>query len=123
MQNPSPKRRIRCATWNIFVFQIIFPLFAPLGDILFVVALIRGDYSLIFYSYLFFTLLDVAGSIFAFVLQRAPMKLLLFVLFQRFFYRQFLYVTIFRAILAILRGRRYGWNKLQRTGTVLALST
>ena len=108
---------------NIFVFQIIFPLFAPLGDILFVVALIRGDYSLIFYSYLFFTLLDVAGSIFAFVLQRAPMKLLLFVLFQRFFYRQFLYVTIFRAILAILRGRRYGWNKLQRTGTVLALST
>ncbi len=105
---------------NIFLFQIVFPLVAPLGDILFVVALLRGDFSLIFYSYAVFTILDTVGSIFAFVLERNPKRLLLFVLIQRFFYRQFLYVTIFRAILAILRGRRYGWNKLKRTGTVLA---
>lgn len=108
---------------NIFIFQIIFPLLAPLGDILFVVALVRGDFSLIFYSYIFFTLLDVVGSVFAFVLEHKPKRLMLFVLIQRFFYRQFLYITILRAILAILRGRRYGWNKLKRTGTVLATGT
>jgi cellulose synthase/poly-beta-1,6-N-acetylglucosamine synthase-like glycosyltransferase/spore germination protein YaaH/peptidoglycan/xylan/chitin deacetylase (PgdA/CDA1 family) len=103
---------------NIFVFQILFPLLAPIGDFVFILAIINGDMMNIVYSYLFFTLLDIIGSIFAFVLEHKPKRLMLFALVQRFFYRQFLYVTIIRAIIAMLRGRRYGWNKLQRTGTV-----
>ena len=103
---------------NIFVFQILFPLLAPIGDLVFILAVINGDWNNILYGYLFFTLLDIIGSIFAFILEHKPKRLMLFALIQRFFYRQFLYVTIIRAIIAMLRGRRYGWNKLQRTGTV-----
>lgn len=103
---------------NIFIFQIIFPLLAPIGDIVFLLTILKGDFGVIFYSYVFFTLMDVIGSVFAFVLEKKPKRLMLFVLIQRFFYRQFLYVTIIRAILAMLQGRRYGWNKLQRTGSV-----
>ncbi|MDD2786347.1 MAG: glycosyltransferase [Patescibacteria group bacterium] len=106
---------------NIFIFQIIFPLLAPIGDAVFILSLIRGDFSVLFWSYIFFTIMDVIGSMFAFLLEHKPKRLMLFVLIQRFYYRQFMYVTIIRAIIAMLRGRRYGWNKLQRTGTVAAV--
>ena len=104
---------------NIFIFQIIFPLLAPLGDIVLIVVLLRGQFLMAFYSYILLTLLEAVGSFFAFFLERKSNRSILFILFiQRFFYRQFLYITIFRAIFAILRGKPNGWNKLQRTGTV-----
>ncbi len=108
---------------NIFIFQIIFPLLAPIGDLVFLLALFRGEFMLLIYSYIFFTIMDATGSIFAFILEKKPKKTMLLILIQRFYYRQFLYVTILRAIIAMLRGQRYGWNKLQRTGTVTLANT
>ncbi|MDQ7814256.1 MAG: glycosyltransferase [Patescibacteria group bacterium] len=104
---------------NIFVFQIIFPLLAPIGDIVFMITLVQGAFGVIFWSYLFFTAMELASSLFAFVIDKKPKKLLLMAFIQRFYYRQFLYITIIRSIIAILRGKRYGWNKLERMGTVL----
>ena len=43
------------------------------------------------------------------------------ILIQRFFYRQFMYIITYRSIIAMLRGRRHGWNKLERTGNVKSL--
>jgi len=103
---------------NIFIFQIIFPLLAPMGDLIFIIALFKGEFALLFWSYLFFTAIDFIGSVFAFLLEKKPPRLMLFIFIQRFYYRQFLYITILRAIFAMIRGQRYGWNKLQRTGTV-----
>jgi cellulose synthase/poly-beta-1,6-N-acetylglucosamine synthase-like glycosyltransferase/spore germination protein YaaH/peptidoglycan/xylan/chitin deacetylase (PgdA/CDA1 family) len=104
---------------NIFIFQIIFPLLAPIGDIVFLIALFSGSFGVIFWSYLFFTAMELVSALYAFVIDKKPKRLLLMAFVQRFYYRQFLYITIMRAIYAILRGRRYGWNKLERLGTVL----
>ena len=104
---------------NIFIFQIIFPILAPIGDIVFLIALFSGAYGVIFWGYLFFTAMELVSSMYAFIIEKKPKRLLLMAFVQRFYYRQFLYITIMRAILAILRGKRYGWNKLERLGTVL----
>ncbi len=104
---------------NIFVFQIIFPLLAPIGDIVFILTLLSGSYGIIFWSYLFFTGMELVSSSYAFIIDKKPKRLLLMAFVQRFYYRQFLYITIIRAIIATLKGKRYGWNKLERLGTVI----
>jgi hypothetical protein len=38
---------------------------------------------------------------------------------QRFTYRQLLYVTAIRSLLAAIKGTLVGWGKLVRTGNVL----
>ena len=48
------------------------------------------------------------------------MSRLLVVLLQRLYYRQFMHLVTFKAVLAALRGGRHGWNKLERQATVLA---
>lgn len=103
---------------NMLFFQIIFPILSPIGDLVFILSLFRGDFGAIAVGYIMFTFMDVCGSLLAFTLERKPKKLMWFILIQRFFYRQFMYVITYKSILAIIRGRRHGWNKLQRTGNV-----
>lgn len=103
---------------NIFIFQIIFPLLAPIGDIVFLILLLNGSFGIIFWSYLFFTGMELVSSMYAFIIDKKPKWLLLMVFIQRFYYRQFLYITIMRAIYATLRGNHQSWNKLERLGTV-----
>jgi hypothetical protein len=63
-----------------------------------------------------FTIMDLAGSLLAFSLEKKPKKLMWLIFIQRFFYRQFMYVITYQSIVAIIKGRHYGWNKLKRTG-------
>lgn len=103
---------------NIFFFQILYPILSPIGDIVFLWALITGQVRAIIIGYFFFVLIDFIGSVLAFRLERRSPKLLLLLFIQRFFYRQFMYVIAFRSVIAILRGTRQGWNKLVRQGSV-----
>lgn len=103
---------------NMFIFQILFPLLSPIGDVVFIIMLIRGDIKPILLGYILFTIMDACGSFLAFTLEKRSKQQMWLVLIQRFFYRQFMYVTTFRSIFAILRGEKHGWNKLQRMGTV-----
>ena len=101
---------------NMFLFQIVFPILSPIGDLVFFLSIFRGDFGAIAVGYIMFTLMDVCGSLLAFTLERRPKKLMWLILIQRFFYRQFMYVITYRSIIAILQGRHHGWNKLKRTG-------
>ena len=101
---------------NMLFFQIIFPILSPIGDLVFFLSIIRGDFGAIAVGYLMFTVMDVCGSLLAFTLERRPKKLMWLILIQRFFYRQFMYVITYESIIAIIKGRHYGWNKLNRTG-------
>ena len=103
---------------NMFLFQIVFPVLSPLGDLVFLLSIIRGDMKAIAAGYILFLLMDVCGSLLAFTLERRPKKLMWLILIQRFFYRQFMYVITYQSIIAMLRGRHHGWNKLARTGSV-----
>jgi cellulose synthase/poly-beta-1,6-N-acetylglucosamine synthase-like glycosyltransferase/spore germination protein YaaH/peptidoglycan/xylan/chitin deacetylase (PgdA/CDA1 family) len=101
---------------NMLLFQIIFPILSPIGDLVFILSIFNGNFRAIAVGYLMFTVMDVCGSLLAFTLEKRPKKLMWLILIQRFFYRQFMYVITYKSIIAIIRGKHYGWNKLKRTG-------
>jgi len=101
---------------NMLFFQIIFPILSPIGDLVFFISIFRGDFGAIAVGYLMFTIMDLCGSLLAFTLEKRPKKLMWLIFIQRFFYRQFMYIITYESILAIIKGRHYGWNKLNRTG-------
>ena len=103
---------------NMFVFQVLFPILSPIGDIVFILALIRGDMPAIIAGYILFLLMDLTGSLIAFTLEKTPLRYIWLILIQRFFYRQLMYVITFKALFAAIRGKRHGWNKLKRKGSV-----
>ena len=105
---------------NMLIFQVIFPLLSPVGDLVFLWSLLRGEFGAVAAGYCTFVLLDLLASLVAFRLDRRPMSRLIVVLLQRLYYRQFMYLVTFKAVLAAIRGGRHGWNKLERRATLLA---
>ena len=108
----------RIALPNMFIFQIIFPILSPIGDLVFLLSIFRGEMKAILSGYLLFLAMDFAASLMAFTIEKSPKKYLWFVLIQRFFYRQFMYVITYKSIVAAIKGRKHGWNKLKRTNSV-----
>lgn len=108
---------------NMVVFQLVFPLLSPIGDIMMVLSVFRGDWRAFMAGYVAFLAMDVCGSLLAFTLDRKPLRYLPLLLVQRFSYRQIMYYVCFKAMLAAVRGARYGWRKLDRTGSVVAGET
>jgi cellulose synthase/poly-beta-1,6-N-acetylglucosamine synthase-like glycosyltransferase len=118
---------------NILLFGVILSLFAPIADIVFLSALFRLSRDFIhhptmipglsspaiFIAYAVYFLSDVLLSALALVLEPKEDKRLLFwVPFQRFFYRQLLYIATLRSVGRALTGRLTGWQKLTRTADV-----
>jgi cellulose synthase/poly-beta-1,6-N-acetylglucosamine synthase-like glycosyltransferase/spore germination protein YaaH/peptidoglycan/xylan/chitin deacetylase (PgdA/CDA1 family) len=103
---------------NMFMFQVVFPILSPIGDLILILSIIRGDVQSILAGYLMFIAMDVFGSLLAFSLEKRSKKLMWLILIQRFFYRQFMYYITYKSIIAIFKGRKHGWNKLERRGTV-----
>jgi len=103
---------------HMMLFQFLFPLIAPIGDALVVYHLLHGEVNAMVLGYLAFLTLDALAPMAAFALEHRRPAMPWVILVQRFYYRQFLYVVLFAALLAVLRGGRRGWNKLVRTGTV-----
>jgi cellulose synthase/poly-beta-1,6-N-acetylglucosamine synthase-like glycosyltransferase/peptidoglycan/xylan/chitin deacetylase (PgdA/CDA1 family)/spore germination protein YaaH len=103
---------------NIFFFQLLFPLLSPLGDAILLMCLVRHDFSAIAVGYCLFLVMDLLGSSIALHLDHRRLVDVWVVFIQRFYYRQFMYVVTFAAVLGVLGGRRHAWNKLHRTGSV-----
>jgi cellulose synthase/poly-beta-1,6-N-acetylglucosamine synthase-like glycosyltransferase/peptidoglycan/xylan/chitin deacetylase (PgdA/CDA1 family)/spore germination protein YaaH len=103
---------------NMVVFQIVFPLLSPIGDIMMIASIFRGDWRAFLAGYVAFLAMDICGSLLAFTLDRKPLKWLPLLLIQRFTYRQIMYYVCFKAIIAAIRGARHGWRKLDRTGAL-----
>jgi cellulose synthase/poly-beta-1,6-N-acetylglucosamine synthase-like glycosyltransferase/spore germination protein YaaH/peptidoglycan/xylan/chitin deacetylase (PgdA/CDA1 family) len=105
---------------NMLLFQVIFPLLSPLGDLVLVLSILRGDFTPVAIGYTMFLAMDLIGSLIAFRLDRRRMGSMAVILIQRFYYRQFMYVVAIKALAASLRGRRHGWNKLERSASLSA---
>lgn len=118
---------------NIFIYQILFPLISPVIDILFVISLISSgidrimhgasyssdSFMRILFYYAVFLLVDYITSWIAFFMEKTEDRtLLIWLFFQRFFYRQLLYIVAIKSLIASLKGHEVGWNKLERRGTV-----
>jgi hypothetical protein len=103
---------------NMVVFQVLFAALSPIGDLVMVLSIFRGDAGAFLAGYLVFLLMDVCGSLLAFTLDDKPKRWLWMLLIQRFTYRQLMYFVSLKAMLAAVRGARHGWKKLDRTGSV-----
>lgn len=125
--NPKYKGLGMVALPNIFIFQIILPIFAPLADLILIVSLIwnhNNPDSLhkIGIYYIVFMLVDVLVSVVAFVFEKEKLSKLLWLIPQRFVYRQLMYVILFKAIRKALKGESQSWGVLKRTGNVKTIN-
>jgi cellulose synthase/poly-beta-1,6-N-acetylglucosamine synthase-like glycosyltransferase len=117
---------------NIFVFQLALPLISPLIDLLFLGSLaiwalekwhvswfpqIHSSNDDLLRSVLFFIgflLIDILTCVIAFALEsKEDWTLLVPVLLQRFYYRQLMYVVLFRSVKEAVSGRPVGWRGVE----------
>jgi cellulose synthase/poly-beta-1,6-N-acetylglucosamine synthase-like glycosyltransferase len=121
--NPKYKALGMLSLPNILLFQMILPLFAPLADLLFFFSL-AWNYGnpesihqiLLFYG--LFLFVDLAVSLMAFSFEKENFRKLIWILPQRFIYRQLMYIIFFRSIMKAIKGEKQGWGVLKRTGNV-----
>jgi cellulose synthase/poly-beta-1,6-N-acetylglucosamine synthase-like glycosyltransferase len=115
---------------NVFLFQMLFTLMAPIVDAFLLWTVLGGFYfgqseqletTIIILEYwLVFQTCDCAAAVVGICLsgERTYWRLLPLLLLQRFTYRQLLYVTAIRTLLVVIKGTLVGWGKLVRTGNV-----
>lgn len=124
----------------VWVFQFALQWLAPLVDLQLLIAVASMVYSWWWngaqhghwmadpdtvaflqktgFFYAVFYTVELAGSAIAIRMDREDSSLLWWLFWQRFVYRQMLYVVIWKATWTALSGFRQGWNKLARKGTV-----
>ena len=123
---------------NIVIFQILLPLVSPLIDIMFAVGTIwyfiqkhfhpdstdPGSFHKLVAFFFAFLVIDFFASAIAFALERRrpddkeDVMLLSQVWLQRFAYRQLFSIVLFKTLKRALEGRKFAWDKLERTAAV-----
>jgi cellulose synthase/poly-beta-1,6-N-acetylglucosamine synthase-like glycosyltransferase/peptidoglycan/xylan/chitin deacetylase (PgdA/CDA1 family) len=123
---------------NIVVFQILLPLVSPFIDLGFaLISLIYleqkyfhpestdpASFHKLVLFFLTFLVIDFLASALAFALERRQPEakediwLLSQVWLQRFAYRQLFSVVLFKTLKRAIQGRRFAWDKLERTAAV-----
>lgn len=126
---------------NILIYQIILPLFSPLADFFMLLSMITGLFSLssvnslslegvasllslhngfgqVFFYYCIFILVDLVFAGIAFRMEKESLKKLVYIIPQRFYWRQLMYLVLFRSVRKALKGELEGWGALKRTGNV-----
>ncbi|MCU1303910.1 MAG: polysaccharide deacetylase [Candidatus Sulfotelmatobacter sp.] len=123
---------------NIVIFQILLPLVSPLIDIMFAFGALwylvqkyfhpdstdPASFHKLVAFFFAFLVIDFLASALAFALERRRPDdkedawLLSQVWLQRFAYRQLFSVVLFRTLKRALEGRRFAWDKLERTAAV-----
>ncbi len=126
--NPRYKGLGLLALPNILLFQIILPILAPFADLMLIISLFFSksspeNLSKILLYYFVFLLVDVLVSVFAFSFEKQKIGKLVWLIPQRFAYRQIMYVVLFKAIRKAIKGESQGWGVLKRTGHVKSIST
>jgi cellulose synthase/poly-beta-1,6-N-acetylglucosamine synthase-like glycosyltransferase len=116
---------------NIFLCQIVLPLVSPVIDLLFLLSIALWglaqlriaqlpqlwtlqdvERSLVFFA--IFMLIDLFTCCVAFALERhEDWTLLAPLILQRFYYRQMMYVVLFRALKEAVQGRPVGWRGVE----------
>lgn len=118
---------------NVLIFQVLFPLVSPIMDLMLIGSLLMAGFDhaqhpdqfspdalwRVAFFYALFLAVDFLAAALAFGLEPKENKwLLVWLVWQRFFYRQLMYYVAIKAMLASLRGAVVGWAKLERKATV-----
>ena len=129
----------RLALPTLWLFQIAFQILSPIIDLeivwtlvavaasYFTRALLTQDWqplpqaveslSTVGFLYLFFFLLELLGGTIAVLLDREKKRLLWWLFWQRFVYRQVMYAVVWRSLRTAVIGHHAGWGKIERKNT------
>ena len=110
---------------NILIYQMILPILAPLADLILLLSLVGAAFGIIIASiphillyYLIFSIVDMAGASLAFAFEKENHLKLIWMIPQRFIYRQLMYYILFKSFNRAIKGELQGWGVLKRTGSV-----
>ena len=125
---------------SLWLFQVLFQALSPLIDvqIIWTVSNVVGTWLwrggmtrdwqplpqalsslyVIGFMYAFFFVVELIGSFIAFKLDREDSRVLVWLFWQRFLYRQLMYGVLLKSLKTAVSGIRAGWGKLDRKGTV-----
>jgi hypothetical protein len=115
-RDPRQRRIGRRALPYMFLFQILLPVMAPLIDLFAVYGAIFIDPVRVLAAWGLFNLVQLGIAVFAFRLDREPLRPLWALPLQQFVYRQLMYLVIIESTVSALQGVRAGWRHLPRTG-------
>jgi len=128
---------------SLWLFQIVYQVLSPVVDLQIVwtlgtvaQAVLRGRLTqdwqplpaaltslyLIAFMYAFFFVVELVGAAIAFKLDHEDGRMLMWLFWQRFLYRQLMYAVLIRSVKTAMSGMRTGWGKLERKGTVELLN-
>jgi len=127
--NPRYKNFGMIALPNILFFQVLFPLIAPMADLMLLAGIAASVFHVVDISipdlvffYSVFTIVDIAGALYAFSFEKENPLKLFWLLPQRFIYRQLMYYVLYRSLKRAIKGELQHWGILKRTGTMNQLS-
>jgi len=124
---------------SLWLFQIAYQALSPLVDLQIlwalgkaVEAILRRDLTqdwqpfpvaasqlyVVVFMYAFFFVIELIGSAVAFKLDDEDPRMLVWLFWQRFLYRQLMYAVLLKSLKTAISGIRAGWGKLERKGTV-----
>lgn len=118
---------------NIILFQILLPLISPILDLFVIITIfslwitwaqhpediLLGPLLSVLFYYFIFLIFDYLIAGLAFLLEKKEdWSLLVWLLLQRFYYRQLMYYIAIKSIISSVRGGSVGWNHLERKSTV-----
>jgi cellulose synthase/poly-beta-1,6-N-acetylglucosamine synthase-like glycosyltransferase/peptidoglycan/xylan/chitin deacetylase (PgdA/CDA1 family) len=114
------QRRIgRRALPYMLLFQILLPAVAPLIDLFALYGVVFTDPARTLIVWGAFNLVQLGIAVFAFKLDREPLRPLWALPLQQFVYRQLMYLVVIESSVSALKGVRSGWKHLPRTGDVV----
>jgi hypothetical protein len=72
----------------------------------------------IFGFYFAFILIDLIVAVIAFRMEKEDYRKLIYIIPQRFVWRQLMYYILFKSLRRAVKGQHSGWGNLKRTGNV-----
>jgi cellulose synthase/poly-beta-1,6-N-acetylglucosamine synthase-like glycosyltransferase/peptidoglycan/xylan/chitin deacetylase (PgdA/CDA1 family) len=102
----------------LLFFQVLLPLLAPLIDVFTIYGLVFLNPVVTLSYWLGFNVVALALGIYAFRLDREPLRPLWAMPLQQFVYRQLMYLVVIQSVISAARGVRLRWQHVERTGDV-----
>jgi hypothetical protein len=115
------------------IFQLLFALVSPIIDLALIVSIlstitsihehgytaVQGDLQRVAFFWLLFAAIDLTAGLIALALERREnWRLMIWLIPQRFGYRQIMYYVVIKALVQAVRGPRVGWSTVARSGEV-----
>lgn len=103
-----------------WLYQVVLSVLGPAVDLMVLLAALTGGLGVVLWWFAIASGIEMAVAWLAFRLEGERAWPVLTLPLQRALYRQIMYITVLRSLARAALGRRLGWCKLARTGTVKA---